>query len=881
MKLLRYFRRRQWDQERASELESHLAHEIDDNLARGLTPDEACRQAHIRLGNPVLVREEIWQMNSFMFAENLWRDLRYTIRQLRRSPGFAVTAILTLALGIGTTAAMFSVIDAVVLRPFPYKNADRIVRINTRAAAGFSQPESWPEYQDMRRMNSSFSVVAGIANGGGVTLNDGAQAIYLHAVQGTDNFFDLYGVQPLLGRTYRQGEVENGKNHVVVLSYEVWQQYFGGDKSALGRSVDLDGAPFTVIGVMPAGFRVLFDTSNVVYTPLQLSADQIKSRGSHWLPTFGLLKPGVMITQANADMNHVFSEMGMQFPGEDKDKTAQVVSLFDTIHTSQEGKDDRTELWFLLAAVSSVLLIACTNVGALMMARGLSSEREMAVRAAIGASRKRMAGQMLAQSVVLGLTGGVAGLALGYLLLVAMRQFLGKSFARGGDVHLNLGVVAATLVVSLLASVAAGLVPAWRAARIDANKILKSGGSAAGTSHGRQRLRSTFVVVQVALSLVLLVCSGLLLLGLRSMLEIDLGFNAKNLLTLEVDIPAGDYKGRDIVQALVEPLESRVATIPGVVGVGSNDLLPIFQYGSNGDLPLVGKPVDPINQQRLTEVRFVTPGYFAVLQLPILYGRGFGPQDTAKSQQVGIVNDAWVREFLNKQEDPLTQAFAGDLGTPATSIVGVARSGRQDITEASLPEADFPMAQMPESWRVFVPQIYLFVRTAVPPASIVPQLRNALHDVAPNVAFRTPNTMESVLADALVTDRMLSWLFGIFAGIAVLLTVVGIYGLLSQEVASRTRDIGVRIALGATRGEVARLIFTRVSVLLGIGLMVGCGGVLIARHALRAMLLVRPHGDAITIAVLVVGLGAIGLSSALIPAFRAMCVEPMQALRLE
>jgi putative ABC transport system permease protein len=881
MKIVRYFRRRQWDRERASELASYLAHEIDENLARGMTPDEARRQAHIHLGNPTVIREDIWQLNSFLFAENRWRDLRYALRQLLRSPGFAVTAILTLALGIGTAAAMFSVIDAVVLRPLPYKNADRIVRINTRAAAAYSQPESWPEYQDMRRMNSTFSVVAGIGSVGGVTLNHGAQTIYLPAVRGTDNFFALYGVEPLLGRTYRQGEDENGKNHVVVLSYEVWQQHFGGEQNVLGRAVDLDGTPFTVIGVMPAGFRVLFNTANVVYTPLQLSADQIKSRGSHWMPALGLLKPGVTIAQANADMSHVFSEMGMQFPDEDKGKTVQVVSLFDSMHTGQQGKDDRTELWLLLAAVASVLLIACTNVAALLLARGLSGEREMAVRAALGAGRKRLAGQMLTQSVVLGVAGGAAGLALGCLLLVAMRQFLEKSFARGGDVHLNFTVVAATFVVSLLASVAAGFVPAWRLARIDANRILKSGGSAAGTSQDRHRLRSTFVVVQVALSLVLLVCSGLLLLGLRSMLDVDLGFNANNLLTLEVDIPAGDYQGRDIVQALVAPLESRVAAIPGVVAVGSNDLLPIFQYGSNSDLALVGKPVDAINQQRLTEVRFVTPGYFAAMQLPLLRGRAFGPQDTAKSQQVAVVNEAWVKEFLSKQEDPLTQAFAFDPGTPATNIVGVARSGRQDITESSLPEADFPLTQMPESWKAFVPQIYLFVRTAVPPDGIAAQLQNALHQVAPNVAFRTPRTMQSIVVDALVTDRMLSSLFGIFAAIAVLLTVIGIHGLLSQEVVSQTRDIGVRMALGATRAQVARLIFTRVSILLGIGLVMGFGGVLVASRALHAMLLVRSHGDAVTIAMLVVGMGVIGLASALIPTLRAMRVEPMQALRSE
>jgi len=818
-------------------------------------------------------------MNSFTFWENRWRDLNYAVRQLRKSPAFTITAVLTLALGIGAAAAVFSVLEAVVLSPLPYKNVDRIVRIKTQAAANYEQPESWPEYQDMRRLNSTFSVLAGVGFGSGVTLTQGSQAIYLHAVQGTDNFFDLYGVRPLLGRTYLPGEDQNGKNDVAVLSYEVWQQDFAGQKSIVGQTVRLDGTPYTVIGVMPAGFRVL-PTPNVVYTPLHLSQDQIKSRGSHWLPAFGLMKPGVTIAQANADMNHVFSEMGKQFPDEDKGKTAQALPILDVLHTNREGHNDRPELWVLLAAVFSVLLIACTNVAGLLLARGLLREREMAVRTALGAGRKRLLSEMLTQSLVLGVAGCAGGVALGYLLLVAMQQFLEKAFARGGDVRLNLHVVGATLVISLLASVAAGLAPAWRTARINPNDALKSGGNA-GTTRNQHRLRAGFVVVQLALSLILLVCSGLFLLGLRSMLETDLGFNPKNLLTLEVDIPAGDYKSRDFVQALVQPLESRVAAIPGVTAVGSNDLMPILQNGSNSDLHLVGKPADSIDKQRLTEMRFVTPGYFAAMHLAIVRGRDFNAQDSDKSQPVAIVNKTWVKEFLEEKEDPLTQAFANDPGTPPTAIIAVARSGRQDLAQPPSAEADFPMTQMPESWKAFVPQFYLFVRTTVPPAGITVQLQRALHDVAPNVAFRTPETMESVLSDALVTHRMLSWLFGLFAGIAVLLTAIGIYGLLSQEVAGRTRDIGVRMALGSTRSGVARLILIRACILLGTGLVLGMGGVLLVRRALNSVLVMQPQRDGWAIAAIVLALGGIGILAALIPARRAASVDPMQALRTE
>ena len=807
-------------------------------------------------------------------------DVRFALRQLRKSPGFTITAILTLALGIGATAAMFSVIDAVLLHPLPFNGVDRITRINMKAAANYQQPASWQEYQDIRRLATTFSVVAGVGNSGGVTLTQGKNAIYLHAVQGTDNFFQLFAVRPLLGRTFLPGEDQTGKNEVAVLSYSVWQQYFGGRKNVIGEYIHLDGLPYTVIGVMPAGFRFRFDARDVIYTPLQLSPAQINTRGSFWLPVWGRLKPGVTYSQATADMNHVLNELGKQFPEHDKGKTVQVVPIVDVLHTNQTGHNDRPELWTLLAAVFAVLLIACTNVAGLLLARGILRERELAVRTALGAGRRRILAQMLTENVLLGIGGGIGGVILGELLLVAMQQFLEKAFALGGNVRMNFAVLAATFIVSLLASVAAGLIPAWRAAHIDPNHALKSGANT-GTTRQQHQLRAGFVVVQVALSLMLLVCSGLLLLGLRGMLQTDVGFNPKNLLTLEVDIPSGDYKSTSFVQGLVQPLEARVQQIAGVTAVGSNDLMPILQNGSNSDIALVGKPEDPIDKQRLTEMRFVSPGYFAAMQLPILKGRNFTSQDGAKTQQVAIVNDAWVKEFLNSNEDPLAQAFKGDPGDGNTAIVGVARSGRQDLFERANAEADFPLTQMPESWLAFIPQFYLFVRTSVPPTSIVPQLRNALHEVAPNVAFRTPETMEQVLSDALVTSRMLSWLFGLFAAIAAMLTAIGIYGLLSQEVASRTRDIGVRMALGATRVGVAQLVLSRVGVLLIVGIGAGLTGVFLIRRVLTAVLTVQFHQDIWAIVSIAIALGAVGLLSAVIPARRAASIDPMQALRSE
>jgi len=811
----------------------------------------------------------------------LLQDLRYALRQLRKSPGFAAVAVITLAVGIGATAAVFSVIDAVVLRPFPYNNVSRIVDVQTRSGGDSNHPISWPAYCEMRKLSTSFEALAGYEDYWGMTLSVGKQAQYLNVTQGSDNFFDVFGVRPLLGRTFLPGEDQPGKNDVAVLSYDLWRKTFNADPEVVNKVVRLDGRPYVVIGVMPAGFRFPLGKANLIYLPMHVRPHWDTDWGTNWLLTAGRLKPGTAIEQAQAEMTHVVDEIGQQHAATNKGWSAHLVPITTTFDATRTGGSELSEISVMLGAVLGVLLIACANIAGLLLARSVSREREMSLRVAVGAARGRLIRQLLVENALVGLLGGGAGLLLASGLLSAMKVFLAHAFLRGANIQLNLSVISTTLGAGVLSSMAAGLIPAWRTSRTSPSQSLTSGVKA-GLSRRQRDLRAGFVVVQISLSLVLVVFSGLLLFALKRMLETNLGFSTRNLLALAVNIPSGDYQG-NFVTSLMEPLEQRARTIPGVTSAGFIDQMPVVGYGSSWTPHIVGLPPDPPNRERLAETRAVTSGYFEAMGLGIVRGRNFTAQDTPSSEPVAIVNQAFVKEFLPAGQDPLAQAFRQDGGRPNVAIVGVARDVRQDLFGEGRPEVDFPFTQLSQEAQQGIGSlsVALLVRTTVPPPSIVPQLRKALLDVAPTVAFQSPQMMDDVLDDALITNRMQTWLFGVFAGIALLLAVIGIYGLLMQEVTSRIRDIGIRMALGSTRLGIAGMMIKRITLLIGLGLGSGVLGTILLRRFIASVLLIQFERDGVVIAALVVLMAMVGLVAALIPARRAAKVDPMVALRYE
>jgi putative ABC transport system permease protein len=804
----------------------------------------------------------------------LLQDLRYALRQLRKNSAFSATVVITLALAIGVSTAVFSVIYATLIRPLPYSHPDRISYLVTYSPQGYTQPASYPEYLDWRRDNHAFSALAAFNAYGSANVEGSAGPVALPRVLATDNFFDVFGVAPFLGRTFAPGEDQPGRDDVMVLSYEVWQQYFGSRADAIGRAVKIDGLPYTVIGVMPAGFRFPINLRDAIYTPPHIPKELAQARGSHWLPTIARLKDGISLQQAEADMNRVMADVGGVYP-ESKGRRAQLQNVAGMVLGSAGGA-----LQILVFAVLALLAIGCINVAGLLLAQGVHREKEIALRSAIGAARLRIVRQMLTEALLLGILGALAGVITGEFLLTAVQQLLIAALARGAEVRFDYRALFVAISLAILTSVVAALAPALRLSSIAPSMPLKSGGSA-GSTRAQHRLRAGFILAQVALAMVLLVTSGLLLRVLAGLRSTDLGFDPDGLLTTHIFLSAPHYKDRDATASFYRPLLDRVQAIPGVQAAGLIGELPIQSWGNNSDMHIIGHPPDPPNQERLAETRLISPSYFKTFGITLARGRLLDERmDTPTSQPVIVVNEAFVHKFFSNGEDPIGKYVEGWM--VKLMIVGVVRSIHQNIYGPPMAEIDFSMYQIPPKDEMdAVPDMSLVVRTAGKPEAIVSDLRNVFHELDPGLPFREPLTMRQVVADVLVFERLENWLFGTFATLAVLLAIVGLYALISHEVELSTRDIGVRMALGATRISVVGEIYRRVAIMLCGGAVAGVLLTAAVRKLISAIVTLEPAKDAIVILALSFGFFLIGAVAVFIPARRAAKVDPMVALRYE
>ena len=871
---------RRSDSRLREEMEEHLAFLTAENVRAGMSPSEAHRQAMIKFGTVEAVRSDYHAEQTLPFIENLLQDLRFALRQLRRAPGFSFTVVLTLALSVGVATAVFCVIDAVILRPLPYAHPEQIVEVAGHTSDnGWNQPASWPGYLDERAQLRTFADLAAYKHYKKITLDaPNAGPISVDCVRSTDNFFQVFGVQPLLGRTYLPGEQRDGRNQVAVLSYDAWQIYFSGDRSVLNRSVKLDGRAFTIIGVMPAGFRFPLNMRNAVYIPRLTDDDRMLSaRSAFWLLTVGRIKDGVTIQQAQADLTHVFANLAKAYPDPDGNRIAQAIPVAEAANLRSKGP-----LWTLLAAVLAVLAIGCVNVTGLLLARGVKREREMAMRVAIGAGRKRVLAQVLTEGLLLAVLGAAGGVLLASVLLDLLRALLIKALARGADIHMNWTVLTAAIAVAVLTSTVASLYPALRLSGIDPNRALKSGGSA-GTQGSQSRLRSSFVVTQVALTLVLLLVAGMLMGEVMHFRNADLGFDQARILSVKIGLSKPRYQGRNMIADFYRPLEERVSHLPGAQAAGFIDVLPIDTSGVNGGVHIAGQP--PSKQPIWVESRFVSSGYFDVMGIPLHHGRRLSPSLDRAENIAGtvVVNDAFVRALIPHGLDPTAQRI-DETAKPEewTQIVGVTGNVRQNIYNPPFPERDWLLDEISaKDQGDSLANISLLVRTSGDPTQLIPAVRSIVHELDPTASFDEPRAMAEVVAETLVFERMDSWLFGIFAALALTLAMVGLYGLVSHEVEQGTRDIGVRMALGAGRNRILGMVMRRVVWMLAAGAVAGLALTFVARKLIWMVIYFDTQklaGESLLITLILV---VAGLVAAFVPAMRAASIDPMQALRSE
>jgi predicted permease len=878
------FSRNKLQREIDSELRSHIEMRIEDNLAAGMSRRDARRDALLRFGNRTAMKERITEADAALYLQSLWADMRYALRQLARSPGFAITAVLALSLGVGAATAIFSVIDVVLFRPLPFANQDRLVFPFMKGRTGGALNASVLNYYEERAQLQTFTAMAGWSTFDRVNLERTEGSVSLRAVKTTDNFFTVFGVAPILGRTFLPGEDQPGKDDVAVLSYEVWKDYFNGNAGIVGQSVKLDGTPYTVVGVMPAGFRFPLGLRQGIYTPLHAPESWRNARGMHWMRTVGRIKDGITIQAAQADINRVMANLAKTWPQQEEGHTATLVPLAAEVNGFASDGRMKGPMQTLSLAVLALLGIACVNVAGLLLARSVKREREIALRAAVGASRRRLIRQMINESLVLALAGLLGGVLMSWLLLKAMNIFLVEAIARGADVSLNFKVLALALAIATLTSVLASLAPAIRLSGADPNRALR-GGSGSGASLGKSqhRLRSIFVITQVALSLVLLMVSGLLLRNLQALFKTNLGFNQSKIIAVVLDLSRGNYKDRDPLLTFYHPLLDRVAHLPGVAASGVIDLLPIVEWGDGYEIHITGQPPYPKNAAMGAETRNVSPGYFDAMGIKLTRGRMLSPA-LDRPLQAGsmVVNEALRRKFFSNGSDPVSAHIDdADKAEDKSGIVGVVSDIRQDLQSPPMPEMDWLIDALPPKDRIdTLRNMFLMVRTDGDPKALIPSLRGVLHDIDPGVPFRS-QTMDEAINERLTFERMESWLFGIFAAFAVLLAIIGLYGLISHEVQLRTREIGIRMALGSARSSVMVQVLRRVALLVLGGTAIGCLLTLASRKVLASIVEIHAAQDLGLLAAISVGMILVGVLTSLAPARAAASIEPMQALRNE
>jgi putative ABC transport system permease protein len=801
------------------------------------------------------------------------QDLRFALRQLLKNPGFSVVAALTLALAIGANTAIFSAIDAVLLHPLPYPEPDRLVYVgeNLKHFGLAKIPASPPEVIDYRNMATSFSSIGAVESDTVFTLTGSGDPEIVPGLSITASVFSMLGVRPVIGALFTAETEQPGKNHVAVISEGLWKRRFGGDRSIVGKNVQINRENYVVTGVIRPilEFRLAGD----IWTPIAFTSDELanSSRGSQSIDVLGRLKPGVSLAQANAEFQTIAARLVRQHPDFYKQQYGYSLEV-DPLAEKAAG-DLRTPLLVLIGAVGVVMLIACVNVSNLLLARAMMRKKEMSIRSALGAARGRVVRQLLTESVLLALIAGACGLVLALWGLRLFAQFGPHNLIQGTQPAINGWVMAFTMLLSIGASMIFGLAPALEMSRIDLNDTLKE--SSRGVTGGRRFLRESMVAIEVAASLMLLIGAGLLVRSFVRLQHTAPGFRAENVLTGTIVLPVNQYTQPAQIAAFETSLLQRASSLPGVVKAGATDLLPFSGGYSAGSFEIVGHPHDPRTPEPVVIKSVATPGYLGALGIPLIRGRWFTGADVTGSTPVAVIDETVARKFFANL-NPIGMQISCEAEKANCTIVGVAGATKfRSLSAPPEPGIYFPAAQIP------VPVMHLTIKTAGNPLKMAAAMRHQVAQLDPNLPLSQVDTVENVLALSLAQERFSIQLMSVFAALAAGLAALGIYGVLAYLVDQRRRELGIRIALGATRRDVLALVVRQGSTPVAIGLGAGIAGAFALTGVLKSLLFEVSATDPLIFSAITFGLIAVSLAAMAVPARRAGRVDALEALRHE
>ena len=868
------FSRSKVDREIEAELKSHIEMRIEDSIAEGMSPEEARRDAVLRFGNPTATKERVMAADAALTLESIGMDVRFALRRLTKSPGFAVTAILTFALGIGATTAIFSAAYALLLRSLPFQHADRIIGIyETHPQIVGGAEVNFLDYQDWRRQQTSFEQVAAYSGTSSDTMSlvmaDHGEQV--HTVLASSNLFSLLGVAPFLGRTFVEQDDNPNANHVVVLSAEAWRRYFGGDQSVLGRSINLNGVSYTVIGILAPG--AAYPATGEFWMPLSLMDKESQTRRvGHTLDVLGRLKSGVDLAEARSDMQIIAARLAQVYPATNRNIGVLLTPLREQLVGSL-----RPAILALLGCVVLVLFIACSNVANLLLVRATTHVREAAVRQALGASRLRMFTQYLSETLILCLLGGVLGTVLAALALpllrVAFAHTVGTDPSLIKSIQLNVPVLLVTSGVCLFTAIVFGLMPMTKAPR----KLADSLRPGDRGSTGRQGWsRSALISTEIAIAIVVLFLGTLLIRSFQKLIRVEPGFRTDHLLSLEITLPQPRFEDQSpATNHFYERLIDKLNQSPGILSAGTTITVPFQPSHAMTRFLIAGAaPVAP-GALPMEQIRYVSPDFFRTMGLELKRGRVFEQKDVDNGLNFIIVNQAFAQRYLSGK-DPLTSGILMNVLSSHPEkmpVIGVV-SNAHDLgveTEAE-PELYFPG---------FGVHAVLLIRTNTDPKSLLPEVRNAVRDLDPSQPIYHVETIDQVLSNSMARQKMIAVLLGIFALLALTLAAVGIYGVIAYLVTQRRREIGVRIALGATRANILLLVLREAATFTCMGVLAGLVAAFAGAHFASALLFEISAADPISICVAILGLVTIATMASILPAGRAATIDPMDAIRAE